>query len=124
VVVTVILLVEDDPDILEITGFMLEDAGYNVLTAPGSEPALQLAASRSDIDIVLTDLNLRDGVSGIQLGQSLRENGLHCPLIVISGDAEPPASALQPWMSYLAKPFDRRSLLASISDRLSQVHNH
>jgi DNA-binding NtrC family response regulator len=116
--VNVVLVVEDDPDILEITAYMLEDAGYEVITANGSAHALTAAAGRRDITLVLTDLNLRNDITGIEMGLLMRSNGLSCPLIVTSGDNEPPMATLEPWMTYLSKPFDRETLLATIASRL------
>ena len=118
---SVVLLVEDNLNILEVTAYMLEDAGYEVLGADGSANALNIAAERQDIAIVLSDLNLKSGSNGIDMGITMRERGLHCPMILISGDAEPPAGRLQPWMSYLAKPFDRQTLLDRMSAQLGNT---
>jgi two-component system chemotaxis response regulator CheY len=112
-----VLLVDDNRDVLEVTAFMLEDAGYEVVAAHNSEQAMQVASVRPDIGIVVTDLNLRQGMSGIEMGKAMHEEGLKCPMIVMSGDSEPPGDALQSWMKYLAKPFDRKTLLAAITEQ-------
>jgi hypothetical protein len=48
----------------------------------------------------------------------MREDGLRCRLIVMSGDTEPPEDGLLSWMTYLPKPFDRKTLLAAITGNL------
>lgn len=111
-----VLLVDDNRDVLEVTAFMLEDAGYEVVAAQSSEQALQVASSRRDIGVVVTDLNLKQGMSGIEMGVAMHEEGLNCPMIVMSGDSEPPEKSLQSWMKYLPKPFDRKTLLAAITE--------
>jgi two-component system chemotaxis response regulator CheY len=93
-----VLLVDDNRDVLEVTAFMLEDAGYEVVAAHNSEQAMQVASVRPDIGIVVTDLNLRQGMSGIEMGKAMHEEGLKCPMIVMSGDSEPHGDALQSWM--------------------------
>lgn len=111
-----VLLVDDNRDVLEVTAFMLEDAGYEVVAASSSEQALEVASTRQDdIGVVLTDLNLRQGMSGIEMGVAMHEEGLTCPMIVMSGDIEPPQTAMQSWMTYLSKPFDRKTLLKAIT---------
>lgn len=110
-----VLLVEDNRDVLESTAFILQDAGYEVVAANGSEQAIQVASVRADIRLIVTDLNLDQGMTGIEMGIAMHKDGLRCPLIVMSGNAEPPETGLQSWMTYLAKPFDRKTLLAAIT---------
>lgn len=113
-----VLLVEDNRDVLESTAYMLEDAGYEVVAANGSEQAIQVAAVRADIGVIVADLDLNEGMSGIELGMAMYEDGLKCPLIVMSGHAEPPEHGLLSWMTYLPKPFDRKALLAAITGNM------
>lgn len=110
-----VLLVEDNPDVLEITAYMLEDAGYEVVAANSCEQAMQVASVRADIGVILTDLNLNAGMSGIEMAEAMHKDGLKCPLVVMSGDANPPANGFQSWMRYLPKPFDRQMLLKAIT---------
>jgi hypothetical protein len=49
------------------------------------------------------------------MGVAMYKDGLKCPLIVMSGNAEPPEMGFPSWMRYLAKPFDRKALLAAIT---------
>lgn len=111
-----VLLVDDNRDVLELTAYMLEDAGYEVVATDGSEQAMQVASVRPDIGVVVTDLNLKRGMSGIEMGKAMHEEGLKCPMIVMSGASEPPEEELQAWMKYLPKPFDRKTLLAAITE--------
>jgi DNA-binding NtrC family response regulator len=110
-----VLLVEDNRDVLVSTTYMLQDAGFEVVAAANSDQAQQVASVRADIGIVITDLNLSEGMNGIELGMAMRDDGLKCPIIVMSGDAEPPEQGWLSWMTYLPKPFDRQALLAAIS---------
>ncbi|GLQ96372.1 response regulator [Dyella mobilis] len=116
-----VLLVEDNRDVLVSTAYMLQDAGYEVVAATNSDQAKQVAAVRTDIGLIVTDLNLNESVNGIELGIAMREDGLKCRLIVMSGDAEPPEHSMTSWMTYLPKPFDRKTLLAAITGNLQPV---
>ncbi|HTV84432.1 MAG TPA: response regulator [Dyella sp.] len=110
-----VLLVEDNRDVLESTAYILEDAGYEVVAANSTEQAMQVASVRADIGVVLTDLDLNDRMNGIEMGVALHQDGLECPMVVMSGSAEPPADGMASWMTYLAKPFDKKALLAAIT---------
>jgi DNA-binding NtrC family response regulator len=116
-----VLLVEDNRDVLVSTAYMLQDAGYEVVAAANSDQAKQVASVRADIGVIVTDLNLNEGMNGIELGMAMREDGLRCPLIVMSGDSEPPEDGLLSWMTYLPKPFDRKTLLAAITGNMQQA---
>jgi DNA-binding NtrC family response regulator len=116
-----VLLVEDNRDVLVSTAYMLQDAGYEVVAATNSEQAKQAASVRADIGVIVTDLNLSEDINGIELGMAMRKDGLNCPLIVMSGDIDPPEDGLLSWMTYLPKPFDRTTLLAAITGNMQPV---
>lgn len=67
-----ILIVEDDASLLEVLQYVLEDAGYRVLTADDGAGALKLAA-RDRVDLVLLDVGLAR-VSGFEVARALRGN--------------------------------------------------
>jgi DNA-binding NtrC family response regulator len=113
---TTVLLVEDNPDVLEITAYMLEDAGYDVICANTPEQARKLASNRADIDMIVTDLHLHQGANGVEMGMDMRRNGLDCPLLVMSGGVGPEQAAQHDRMGYLPKPFNREALLQKISE--------
>ncbi|MBE1159680.1 response regulator [Dyella acidiphila] len=116
-----VLLVEDNRDVLVSTAYVLQEAGFEVVAAANFDQAKSVAAVRTDIGIILTDLNLNEGLNGIELGAAMREDGLNCPVIVMSGNAEPPEHGWLPWMTYLPKPFDRKTLLAAIAENREPV---
>ena len=62
-----ILVVEDDEDVRSNTTTMLNELGYRVLEAPDGPQALRILESRSDIDLLFTDVGLPGGINGRQL---------------------------------------------------------
>lgn len=66
-----LLVVEDQPDVLEIGAGFLEQLGYGVLRAPDAETALRLLAEHAEIELLFTDLSLA-GMDGIALAQAAR----------------------------------------------------
>jgi two-component system alkaline phosphatase synthesis response regulator PhoP len=67
-----ILLVDDEPDILEIIGFNLEREGYEVFTAPNGKKALEIARKQKP-DLVLLDVMMPE-MDGMDTCRELRED--------------------------------------------------
>jgi len=63
----VILVVEDAPDLLEVTVASLRSSGYAIVAADGVAQALDTLAKDADIDLILTDIELKDRVDGTAL---------------------------------------------------------
>jgi CheY-like chemotaxis protein len=79
---SLVLVVDDDPDVLHSVCAVLESAGYRTLTAGnGREGIAQLEARP---DLVLTDMNM-DGSSGAELINAIRFGGAGTPVIAMSG---------------------------------------
>lgn len=113
-----VLLVDDDPDLLDALSRVLKRAGYTCYCAQYEEAALKLA-KEIDADLVISDINLA-GTSGLVLCEKLKQElGLHeLPVIFLSGaqisDAVKRAHAVG-GMYYLRKPFDTDVLLDIVS---------
>ncbi|RUM89381.1 MAG: sigma-54-dependent Fis family transcriptional regulator [Thermodesulfatator sp.] len=78
-----ILVVDDEPSILESLRDILEDEGYGVRCVESGEEALRLAEERAP-DLVLLDVWL-PGIDGIEVLRRLREIQPTLPVIMISG---------------------------------------
>jgi two-component system CheB/CheR fusion protein len=83
-----ILAVEDDPDMRELIGLVLESEGHHVMTAPDGPAALALVANGLLApDLLLADYNLPNGLNGLQLAIALRARlGAALPVIILTGD--------------------------------------
>jgi CheY-like chemotaxis protein len=55
---TVILVVDDEPGILQLVGMCLRRVGYEILEAPGGKEALAILAERPDVVLVLLDCRM------------------------------------------------------------------
>lgn len=111
-----ILVVDDEPDILEFVQAMLEDAGYTVTTTEKSD-YLEGLGSSSLPDLILLDM-LLTGMDGREIVQKLKsqESTKHIPIIMSSAhpiaEKEAEASGAD---DYLAKPFEMDELLALVA---------
>jgi PAS domain S-box-containing protein len=68
--VETVLIVEDEPDVLDVAGQLFRSIGYEVVTATNGIDAMAMLERRPDIDILFTDVVMPKGVSGIQLARS------------------------------------------------------
>ena len=109
-----VLVVEDDPSVLDITSYMLELEGYDVLTAMNANEALTLLAVHPQVGLVLTDVNMPGDMDGIDLVRELHRQGNPVSCVVVSGDALHATDRLGTLAVFLAKPYDRRSLLKAV----------
>jgi DNA-binding NtrC family response regulator len=120
---SMILLVDDDPDIRSLTRTFLEHEGYSVFSSGDAERALQIFRSVPQIDLLVTDLYM-PGRSGLELGTELKAVRRELPVLLISGGAGAEEYAAQTpgdgW-SFLAKPFRLPEFLAIVHRILAPV---
>ena len=112
-----ILIVEDEPAILELVGVNLEHAGYETLRATSAEEATRLLGEVLP-DVVLLDWML-PGQSGLALARRLRGDARtkELPLIFLTARAGEPdkVAGLEAGADdYITKPFSTRELVARI----------
>ena len=101
-----VLVVDDDPSIVDFLENALEDAGYLVLAAVGAE-ALGVA-HETQPDVILLDINM-PGMNGVEVSLRLRDNPVTAdiPIIVMSAqDRLQVTGPLMPVNDRLPKPFD------------------
>src|SRR3984893_12940152 len=77
---SVILLVDDDPDVRLLTRTFLEHEGYSVFSSGDAERAVQIFRSVPQIDLLVTDLYM-PGRSGMELGMELKALRSDVPLV-------------------------------------------
>ncbi len=127
----VILIVDDDYDFLEINRFILEGAGYGVVTATNPAEAQQRIAEQAP-DLVITDLMMTSVDAGFafaaQLKADPRTAGL--PIIISTSvssqlglNFRPDTDADLAKMhvdAYFDKPIDAQALLAKVKELLER----
>jgi DNA-binding response OmpR family regulator len=108
-----VLVADDDPDILALVRFRLERDGYEVLSAPDGETALDLALARTP-DLAVLDV-MMPRLDGYEVTRRLREHGptTTIPIILLTARVQEPdlergfeAGA----DDYVTKPFSPQAL--------------
>jgi DNA-binding response OmpR family regulator len=106
-----ILVVEDEKDIADILGEMLEYFGYTISTASDGIDAWCLVSGK-EYDLILTDLRL-PGMDGIELLTKMRLHDIKTPVLIISGvELQGRLSAINKLGPYdtIQKPFKMEDL--------------
>lgn len=113
-----ILLVEDENRVRVLTRLILERAGYRVLEAPHGVAALQVWEKEgAQIQLLLTDMVMPEGMSGRQLAQQLREKNPKLRVVFASGYSAEIAGReliLQPGQNFIQKPCSPAELLTTV----------
>ncbi|MBN1542937.1 sigma-54-dependent Fis family transcriptional regulator [candidate division KSB1 bacterium] len=120
--ITRVLLIDDDVDALQALRMGIESE-YALLTATSYKEAVYLLGTQ-DIDIVVTDLKLKDG-SGLQILTYVHEHLAHISVIVITayGTVETAIQSIRSGAyEYLVKPF-RLADLKRLLTRLAETQN-
>jgi DNA-binding NtrC family response regulator len=115
------LIVEDSDDMRDLMKLLLEEAGYETLTAAGGREGLKyIEDNREFIDMVITDVKM-PGVTGHEILAAVRARRGETPVIVITafGSVEQAVGMVQSGaFQYLTKPFNKEKLLGLVDKAL------
>jgi DNA-binding response OmpR family regulator len=119
-----VLVVEDEAEILELTRFHLEKAGYHVRSAQRGDEALEILA-REKVDLAVLDVMLPE-VQGTEICRWIREHeqGQHMPVLFVTAKGEERDELLGFEVGgddYLRKPFGYKLLLARVAALLKRT---
>ena len=110
-----ILVVDDDPAILEYAGGVLEQCGYVVVTAPNAARALKKLRNNDGIDLLFTDL-VMPGFDGIELARRAGEEVPGLKVLFTTGYSTDPT----PGGRLLKKPYRPQQLAGAIAAALAR----
>lgn len=119
-----ILVVDDDPPILNLVGAMLRKRGHLVVGVGSPQEAIDLLENREPPDVLVTDVAM-PGMSGLELVNTIRQrDGLaDLPVIFLSARVDPldVESGRALGAVYLTKPFIANALFGAIDRVLEPV---
>lgn len=78
-----ILLIDDEPVLLQTARLILKQSGFRVIPAAGAIQGMVVFARHSEIDLIITD-HLMPEFTGLELAQRLSEMGNTIPIILTS----------------------------------------
>ncbi len=113
-----ILVVDDEPDLVELVSYNLKKEGFKVSSVLNAEDALEKVRKR-DFDLIVLDLML-PGIQGVELCRMLRSNpnteAIPIVMLTARGEVADRIRGLETGADdYLTKPFSPRELIARVN---------
>jgi DNA-binding NtrC family response regulator len=109
-----VLLVEDDPLLLQTTAVLLSDSGCDVLRACSAAEAMSLLEAGPVPPVVVTDVNLADGTSGLDLARTISERWPATRVLIVSGACRPAREDYPKGALFFTKPYATGALVAMV----------
>jgi signal transduction histidine kinase/CheY-like chemotaxis protein len=113
-----ILLVEDDREVAQVTAELLRDLGCDPIEAHDAGAALAAVDRDPTIALVLSDIVLTGGISGLDLARRLRAQRPELPVLLATGYSEHVPPALAEGFALVTKPYRREMLATAIATAL------
>jgi DNA-binding NtrC family response regulator len=117
-----ILLVDDEPALLNVISAVLEREGYRCIPAGHPTKALSLCESDEVIDFVVTDFNMPE-MNGLQLWHRIQQVRPGLRVLFISGNSEVCESLCAKGLPCLVKPFQFAKLVSEIREKLAPMQD-
>jgi CheY-like chemotaxis protein len=121
-----ILVVDDDPDFVETTRIVLEQAGYAVVSAASGDECLQVVRKENP-DLIVLDVIMSSILDGLNVSQQLQEDPEHkdTPIVMVTSIANTDYAELFPTDEYvhisafMTKPVQPDQLLGQVKRLLA-----
>jgi PAS domain S-box-containing protein len=106
-----VLIVDDQPDVLDMAAEMFRTLGFHVITATSGRQALEILTRTHDIHLLFSDV-VMPGLSGVELGKKAQEISPDTRVLLASGYTSP-AGSLKGF-EFLAKPYRIADILKKL----------
>jgi two-component sensor histidine kinase/CheY-like chemotaxis protein len=115
-----VLIVEDEMVLRMRAVDIVEDAGFNPVEAVNADDALAILESRSDIELLFTDIQMPGTMDGLKLAYAVHERWPQIKIILVSGqltltDADRPADS-----RFYGKPLAVKAMIAEMQDMMGK----
>jgi CheY-like chemotaxis protein len=109
-----ILLVEDDPIVLDSTACLLADGGCDVRRASSAEEAIACLEEGPPPAVLVTDIAFESGPSGLDLVRTVAQRWPDVRLLIVSGSERPAREDYPERALFFTKPYAGGALLAMV----------
>jgi PAS domain S-box-containing protein len=102
-----VLIVEDEPAVLEVASDIFDSLGYDVVTATDAKEALNVLDGNPSIDVLFSDVIMPNGMNGVELSRKAREMRPDLKILLASGYpmSALPSEGLGIGVSFISKPY-------------------
>jgi two-component sensor histidine kinase len=118
--VRAVLIVEDEMLLRMRAVDIVEDAGFTALEAINADDALAVLESRSDIELLFTDIQMPGSMDGLKLAHAVHERWPLIKIILVSGQLKLTDGDRPPDSRFFGKPLDVKHMIAEMQDMMGK----
>lgn len=119
---TVALVVDDEALLRAVIIEVLLDAGIKVFEASSADEAMRLLTEHTDVDFVLTDVEMPGSMNGVALAATISRHWPAIFVVVTSGCSLPIGEVLPEGVEFLPKPFDANDIVTRVRRCAGKQH--
>jgi CheY-like chemotaxis protein len=118
---TVVLVVEDEMLLRMRTVDMVEDAGFTSVEAVDADEAVAILESRSDIALLLTDIQMPGSMDGLKLAHAVHERWPPIKIILVSGQLRLANIDIPADSRFFGKPLEAREMIVEMQSMIGRA---
>ena len=99
---------------------IVEDAGFFAIEAVNADEALAILESRSDIDLLFTDIQIPGSMDGLKLAHAVHERWPSIKIILVSGKLTPTDAEKPIHSRFFGKPLEVKQMIAEMQEMIGQ----
>jgi two-component sensor histidine kinase len=115
-----VLVVEDEMMLRMRAVDIVEDAGFNPIEAVNADEALAILESRSDIELLFTDIQMPGSMDGLRLAHAVHERWPSIKIILVSGKLVPTDAEKPIHSRFFGKPLEVKQMIAEMQEMIGQ----
>jgi two-component sensor histidine kinase len=115
-----VLVVEDEMMLRMRAVDIVEDAGFIPIEAVNADEALAILESRSDIDLLFTDIQMPGSMDGLKLAHAVHERWPSIKIILVSGKLTPTEAEKPINSRFFGKPLEVKQMIAEMQEMIGQ----
>jgi two-component sensor histidine kinase len=119
-VLRAVLVVEDEMMLRMRAVDMVEDAGFTAVEAINADDALAILESRSDIELLFTDIQMPGSMDGLKLAYAVHERWPLIKIILVSGQLKLTDGDRPPDSRFFGKPLGVKQMIAEMQDMMGK----
>jgi len=119
-----VLVVDDDIEVADLAGQLLEGCGYTVKLVHRAKAALDLLDSGEPVDLLFSDIIMPGGMNGVQLAEEVRRRFPALPILLSTGYSDATPEATAKGLPIIVKPYNADALCARLGELLRAAHGN
>src|ERR1700729_1238061 len=115
-----VLVVEDEMMLRMRAVDIVEDAGFTSVEAVNADDALVILESRSDIDLLFTDIQMPGTIDGLKLAHAVHARWPTIKIMLVSGQVTPSESEKPANSRFYGKPLEVKKMIAELQEMMGE----